>query len=144
MIKDYININLEYSVEISNSVYSYRSQHHKLSFLDSKTIAIAKENSVVIMAKDRSSAYEVQLPGSFTIGGITKNHDFSGSDSFFVFGKDGSSPQLVKIKNYDTSPVDGTFYGKCFYKSLNRFLLILNFTSQLNSYSISFRNKVCG
>ena len=68
----------------------------------------------MIMKKDRSSAYELQIPGTFSIGGIARNHDYSGTDAFFIFGKEATSPYLIKIADYETSSVEATYYCKNF------------------------------
>ena len=67
--------------------------------MDAQTLGIAKENSVLIMKTDRSSATELSLPYSFSIAGISKKHDFLGSDQFFTFGENATAYGLLRMNN---------------------------------------------
>ena len=72
---------------------------HKLTLLDTQTFGIAKENSVVIMKTDGSPLTELSIPYSFSIAGISKKHDFLGSDQFFIYGENATEYGLLRMTN---------------------------------------------
>ena len=81
-------------------------KRYKLTLLDSETIGIAKEDSIIIMKTDRSSAFEINIPFPFTIAGIAKKHDLFGIDQFFVFGKNSTDFGWVRVTNTISYPIN--------------------------------------
>ena len=62
------------------------SKRYKITLLDTQTLGVAKEESILLLKTDMSSATELALPFTFSNAGISKKHDFMGNDHFYVFG----------------------------------------------------------